>query len=61
MRCFLQVDTVMTHSAQITKERRLGLFLIQSKQRADKQLPVQLENMLDFNSLFAMGHDSVSF
>lgn len=51
----------MTHSTQIPKEERFGLFFIQSKQRADKQLPVQLENLLDFNSLFALGQDSVSF
>ena len=43
---FCRVGSLLMHSAQTPNEETLGLFLIQSKQGGDKQLPVQLEHML---------------
>lgn len=43
---FCRVGSLLMHSAQTPNEKTLGLFLIQSKQGGDKQLPVQLEHML---------------
>lgn len=46
IRGFCRVGALLMHSAQTPNEETLGLFLIQSKQGGDKQLPVQSEHML---------------
>ena len=43
---FCRVVALLMHSAQTPNEDMLRLFLIQSKQGGDKQLPGQLEHML---------------
>lgn len=46
MCCFCRLGALLMHSAQTPNKETLELFLIQTKQRGDKQLPVQLEHML---------------
>lgn len=43
---FCRVGALLMHSTQTPKEEMLGLFLIQSKQGSDKQLPIHLKPML---------------
>lgn len=46
IRGFCRVGALLMHSAHTPNEETLELFLIQSKQGGDKQLPVHLEHML---------------